>query len=81
MNRTLPAPGRPPKPHSSPRNNRVADLAAKNLFVLFAGISNGLYTAAIGRPGNRFWPALAEHRRRRNNGSFPRNDHELHQGI
>lgn len=44
------------------RDQRVPDLIAKDLVVLFAGINPGLYTAAIGRhfgrPGNRFWPAL-----------------------
>jgi TDG/mug DNA glycosylase family protein len=44
------------------QNKRVPDLLAKDLIVLFAGINPGLYTAAIGRhvgrPGNRFWPAL-----------------------
>jgi double-stranded uracil-DNA glycosylase len=41
----------------------VPDLIAPGLRVLFCGINPGLYTAAIGhhfgRPGNRFWPALA----------------------
>ena len=40
----------------------LPDLIAPNLRVLFCGINPGLYTAAIGhhvgRPGNRFWPAL-----------------------
>ena len=41
----------------------VADVIAPGLKILFCGINPGLYTAAIGhhfgRPGNRFWPALA----------------------
>src|SRR5215813_13724749 len=40
----------------------VPDVIAPHLWVLFAGINPGLYTAAVGhhfaRPGNRFWPAL-----------------------
>jgi TDG/mug DNA glycosylase family protein len=43
-------------------HNRLTDLIAPSLKVLFVGINPGLYTAAIGRhfgrPGNRFWPAL-----------------------
>jgi double-stranded uracil-DNA glycosylase len=43
-------------------HNRLPDLIAPNLKVLFVGINPGLYTAAIGKhfghPGNRFWPAL-----------------------
>ena len=67
MNRTLPTPWKPTKAQLLAAHNKlVPDLAAKNLVVLFAGINPGLYTAAIGRPGNRFWPALAKHRRRRN---------------
>jgi TDG/mug DNA glycosylase family protein len=41
---------------------RVVDLIAPGLAVLFVGINPGLYSAAVGhhfaRPGNRFWPAL-----------------------
>jgi|SRR5688572_19068286 len=41
---------------------KVPDVIAPNLKVLFCGINPGLYTAAVGhhfaRPGNRFWPAL-----------------------
>src|SRR5215210_539796 len=63
MKRTLPTPWKPTKAQLlAARKKRVADLVAKNLIVLFAGINPGLYTAAIGRhfgrPGNRFWPAL-----------------------
>ena len=43
-------------------NNRVADVIAFDLDVLFVGINPGLYSAAVrhhfSRPGNRFWPAL-----------------------
>lgn len=42
--------------------NKVPDVIAPNLQVLFCGINPGLYTAAVGhhfaRPGNRFWPTL-----------------------
>jgi TDG/mug DNA glycosylase family protein len=63
MNRTPPTPWRPTRAQLlAARNERVPDLIAKDLIVLFAGINPGLYTAAIGRhfgrPGNRFWPAL-----------------------
>ena len=59
----MPAPWKPTQAQIlAAANNRVPDLIAKNLIVLFAGINPGLYTAAIGRhfgrPGNRFWPAL-----------------------
>jgi TDG/mug DNA glycosylase family protein len=41
---------------------RVPDVIAPGLRVLFCGINPGLYSAAIrhhfGRPGNRFWPVL-----------------------
>jgi TDG/mug DNA glycosylase family protein len=41
---------------------RVPDLIAPGLRVLFCGINPGLYSAAtrhhFARPGNRFWPAL-----------------------
>jgi TDG/mug DNA glycosylase family protein len=41
---------------------RVPDLIAPALRVLFCGINPSLYSAAVGhhfaRPGNRFWPAL-----------------------
>ena len=44
------------------RGNRVPDVMAPGLRVLFCGINPGLYSAAVGhhfaRPGNRFWPAL-----------------------
>lgn len=43
---------------------RVDDLIGENLRLLFIGINPGLWTAAVNahfaRPGNRFWPALAE---------------------
>src|SRR3954463_14674326 len=63
MNRTLPSPWKPTKSQLlAARNKRVPDLVAQNLIVLFAAITPGLSTAAIGRhfgrPGNRFWPAL-----------------------
>ncbi len=63
MTRPLPTPWKPTKRQLlAAQNKLVADLAVKNLIVLFAGINPGLYTAAIGhhfgRPGNRFWPAL-----------------------
>src|ERR1700692_4815062 len=63
MDRKLVAPWKPSKAQIlAARNKFIPDLAAKNLIVLFAGITPGLYTAAIarhfGRPGNRFWPAL-----------------------
>lgn len=42
----------------------MPDVIAPGLKVLLVGINPGLYTAAIGhhfgRPGNRFWPALAQ---------------------
>jgi len=42
--------------------NRVPDVIAPGLQVLFCGINPGLYTAwarhHFARPGNRFWPAL-----------------------
>lgn len=45
------------------RAKTVPDTIRPNLTVLFAGINPGLYTAAtgwhFGRPGNRFYPALA----------------------
>ena len=41
---------------------RVPDLIAPDLRVLFCGINPSLYSAAVGhhfaRPGNRFWPTL-----------------------
>jgi double-stranded uracil-DNA glycosylase len=59
INRTLPTPWKPTKAQLLVAHNKtVPDVVAKNLIVLFAGINPGLYTAAIGRPGNRFWPAL-----------------------
>ncbi len=59
MKRTLPAPGKPTKAQLlAAHNKRVPDLIAKHFVVHFAGIKPGLYTAAIGRPGKRFWPAL-----------------------
>jgi len=42
--------------------NKVPDVIAPGLKVLFCGINPGLYSGAVGhhfsRPGNRFWPAL-----------------------
>jgi TDG/mug DNA glycosylase family protein len=44
------------------RNQRLPDIIATRLEVLFCGINPGLYSAAVGhhfaRPGNRFWPTL-----------------------
>jgi TDG/mug DNA glycosylase family protein len=41
----------------------VPDLAGRGMRAVFCGINPSLYTAAIGfhfgRPGNRFWPAIA----------------------
>lgn len=43
---------------------RVPDVIAPGLRILFCGINPGLYSAAVGhhfaRPGNRFWRALYE---------------------
>jgi TDG/mug DNA glycosylase family protein len=63
MTRPSPIPWKPTKAQLlAARDQRVPDLIAKDLVVLFAGINPGLYTAAIGRhfgrPGNRFWSAL-----------------------
>lgn len=45
------------------RTLTLADVIAPRLAILFVGINPGLYSAAVGhnfgRPGNRFWPALA----------------------
>ncbi len=45
------------------RLRTIPDLVAPDLRVLFCGINPGLYTTAtghhFGRPGNRFWKALA----------------------
>jgi double-stranded uracil-DNA glycosylase len=44
------------------RRNKVPDVIAPGLKVLFCGINPGLYSAYtrhhFARPGNRFWPAL-----------------------
>src|SRR5213078_2790308 len=44
------------------RAQRLRDVIAPGLKVLFSGINPGLYSAATGnhfaRPGNRFWPSL-----------------------
>jgi TDG/mug DNA glycosylase family protein len=44
------------------KDQRLRDLVALDLKVLFVGINPSLYSAAVGyhfaRPGNRFWPAL-----------------------
>jgi double-stranded uracil-DNA glycosylase len=46
------------------RSRKLADVVAPGLSILFVGINPGLYSAAVGhnfgRPGNRFWPALAQ---------------------
>src|SRR5580704_12644242 len=65
MKRRIVTPWKPTKAQVLAAYNKpVADLAARNLMVLFVGINPGLYTAAIGhhfgRPGNRFWAALHE---------------------
>jgi TDG/mug DNA glycosylase family protein len=45
------------------RERLLPDVIAHDLSVLFVGINPGLYSTAVGhhfgRPGNRFWPALA----------------------
>lgn len=63
MKRNVPTPWKPTKAQLlAAGNNRVPDIIAKDLIVLFAGFNPGIYSAAIGRhfgrPGNRFWPAL-----------------------
>ncbi len=44
-------------------DRQVQDLAGRGMRAVFCGINPSLYTAAIGfhfgRPGNRFWPAIA----------------------
>lgn len=62
----MPEPGRRPPTRAeleAARRKTVKDILRPRLDVLFVGINPGLYTAAIGhhfgRPGNRFWPALA----------------------
>ena len=60
------APPRGPRPTAADltaaRDRVIPDVIAPGLWVLFAGINPGLYSAATGhhfaRPGNRFWPAL-----------------------
>ena len=46
------------------RGKSIPDLVGPGMRLLFVGINPGLWTAATGapfaRPGNRFWPALAE---------------------
>src|SRR4028119_864275 len=59
----VPKPRRPSREELlAARDKTVPDVIAPDLRVLFSGINPGLYTAAIGhhlgRPGNRFWPAL-----------------------
>jgi TDG/mug DNA glycosylase family protein len=45
------------------RDQLLPDVIAEGLRVLFVGINPGAYSTAVGhhfgRPGNRFWPALA----------------------
>lgn len=45
------------------REQLLPDIIAEGLRVLFVGINPGVYSTAVGhhfgRPGNRFWPALA----------------------
>ncbi len=52
-----------PEQLTAARGKLVPDILAPGLGVLFVGINPGLYSAAVGhhfgRPGNRFWPALA----------------------
>jgi double-stranded uracil-DNA glycosylase len=60
----MPQPGAPTTAElSAARERTLPDVVAPGLNVLFVGINPGLYSAAIGhhfgRPGNRFWPALA----------------------
>ena len=57
------APWRPTRAQlAAARGEKVADVIAPGLRVLFCGINPGLYSGAVGhhfaRPGNRFWPAL-----------------------
>jgi TDG/mug DNA glycosylase family protein len=44
------------------KDQRIPELLARSLKVLFCGINPGLWSGATGhhfaRPGNRFWPAL-----------------------
>lgn len=62
------------------RGKTVPDVIARGLKLLFVGINPGLYSAAVGhhfaRPGNRFWPALAESEFT-NRRLSPFEDHEL----
>lgn len=45
-------------------NRTIPDVCSQGLRVVFVGINPSLYSAAVGhhfaRPGNRFWPALAD---------------------
>lgn len=61
---TVPTPRAPtPAQLLAARSLTLPDVIAPALRVWFVGINPGLYSAAIGhhfgRPGNRFWPALA----------------------
>ncbi len=51
-----------PRELEAARDQRVPDVIAPNLRVLFCGINPSLYSAAVGhhfaRPGNRFWRAI-----------------------
>jgi TDG/mug DNA glycosylase family protein len=52
-----------PERLAAAEGKRIRDVIAPELRILFCGINPSLYSAAtghhFGRPGNRFWPALA----------------------
>jgi TDG/mug DNA glycosylase family protein len=52
-----------PERLAAAKGGRIRDVIAPDLRILFCGINPSLYSAAtghhFGRPGNRFWPALA----------------------
>lgn len=61
----VPVPDQPaPDPDQPVPDQLVPDLLPADLRLLFVGINPGLWSAATGthfaRPGNRFWPALAQ---------------------
>jgi double-stranded uracil-DNA glycosylase len=63
MRRAAPIPWKPTKAEiAAAHGNKVPDVIAHRLRVLFCGINPGLYSGAVGhhfaRPGNRFWPSL-----------------------
>lgn len=57
--------GAKPSPErlAASKGKRIRDVISPDLRILFCGINPSLYSAAtghhFGRPGNRFWPALA----------------------